>query len=428
MNEDNKKDAPNKSLKEKASADKNDCHKHFLKIKFPVFFGVMKKYFSTNKKARRIILFLIAAVFIYSILLLNYSFSPVDKGSVNVMVNIPTGTSFRESTEILNKAGLIKNRFFFYSLAALKGARRNIRAGEYEFNTSYTPWTIIDKLVRGEIKIYKVTICEDLSLREIAEILDRDKLINKDIFFELSRDKEFLESLNIKADSIEGYLFPETYYLNRSMNTHRIMKKMVDTFWQKVTPGMIQKAGDIGLNENQFITLASMIGKESGDNFEKPFIAAVFYNRLKKGMRLQSDPTAVYDMDNFDGKVYRSHLRRDSPYNTYIIKGLPPGPIANPGLTSLKATLNPAPVDYLYFVSKRDGTHYFSSSLSEHNKAISRYIYQKNEKIQQLENSKPQFEAGPLQQESNIMQQLQGNILQQIEVIKTPQLEYKKPK
>lgn len=428
MNEDNKKSSPNKSLQEKIPNDEKNKHVHFWTIKFPVFFSVMKKYFSTNKTSRRFILFLIAVIIIYSVLLLNYSFSPVSKGNVNVMVNIPTGTSFRESAEILNKAGLIKNRFFFYSLAMIKGARRNIRAGEYEFNTSYTPWTIIDKLVRGEIKIYKVTICEDLSLREIADILDRDKLIDKEVFFELSRDKEFLESLNIKADSIEGYLFPETYYLNRSMNTRRIMKKMVDTFWQKVPPGMIQKADEIGLSENQFITLASMIGKESGDNFEKPFIAAVFYNRLKKGMRLQSDPTAVYDMDNFDGKVYRSHLRRDSPYNTYIIKGLPPGPIANPGLTSLKATLNPAPVDYLYFVSKRDGTHYFSSSLSEHNKAISRYIYQKGEKVPQLENKKPQLEESPLQQESNIMQQLQGNILQQIDVIKTPQLEYKKPK
>jgi UPF0755 protein len=428
MNEDDKKNAPNKPLKEKISKDKNNGHKHFWKIKFPVFFSVMKKYFSTNKTVRRIILFFIAVIFIYAILLLNYSFSPVDKRNVNVMVNIPTGTSFRESGEILFRAGLIKNRFFFYSLAMIKGARRNIRAGEYEFNTSYSPWTIIDKLVRGEIKIYKVTICEDLSLREIAEILDKDKLINKEIFFELSRDKEFLESLNIKAESIEGYLFPETYYLNRSMNTRRIMKKMVDTFWQKVTPVMIQKAGDIGLNTHQFITFASIIGKESGDNFDKPFIAAVFYNRLKKGMRLQSDPTAVYDMDSFDGKVYRSHLRRDSPYNTYIIKGLPPGPIANPGLTSLKATLNPAPVDYLYFVSKRDGTHYFSSSLIEHNKAVNRYIYQKNETIQQHEDNKPQLEDNKLPRfEGNILQQLEGNILQKIDDKKAQQLYYKKP-
>jgi UPF0755 protein len=390
MNEDNKKNTTNKPLNKSNRTDKNYGHTHFWTRKFPIFFGFMKKYFSTNKTARRSILFLIAVISIYSILLLNYSFSSIDSQNVNVVVNIPTGSSFWESAEILNKAGLIKNRFFFYSLAMIKRARRNIRAGEYEFNTSFTPWTIIDKLMRGEIKIYKVIIREDLSLREIFEILDKDKLINKEIFFELSRDKEFLESLNIKAESIEGYLFPDTYYLNRSMNTRRIMKKMVDTFWQKVTPAMIQKANDMGFNSHQFITLASIIGKESGDNFDKPFIAAVFYNRLKKGMRLQSDPTAIYDMDNFEGKVFRSHLRRDSPYNTYIIKGLPPGPIANPGLTSLKATLNPAPVDYLYFVSKRDGTHYFSSSLVEHNKAVNRYIFLKNAKPQQYEYNKPQ--------------------------------------
>jgi UPF0755 protein len=191
--------------------------------------------------------------------------------------------------------------------------------------------------------------------------------------------------LNIKADSIEGYFFPDTYEFNRSMNTRQIMKKMVDTFWKKVTPGMIKRAGDLGLSLHQFITLSSLIGKEACNDSEKPKIAAVFYNRLKKRMRLQSDPTAVYDMDSFAGKVLRSHLKRKSPYNTYLIKGLPPGPIANPGLASLKATLEPAHVDYLYFVSKKDGTHHFSSSLAEHNQAVNRYKNIKDEKIQQLE-------------------------------------------
>jgi UPF0755 protein len=170
------------------------------------------------------------------------------------------------------------------------------------------------------------------------------------------------------------------------MNTGQIMKIMVSQFWKKVTPEMTRKAQEMGFNTNQFITFASMIGKESGDNAEKPMIAAVFYNRLKKKMRLQSDPTAVYNLDNFDGKVLRSHLRRSSPYNTYIIRGLPPGPIANPGVDSLKAALNPAPVNYLYFVSKNDGSHFFSASLVEHNKAINRYKHIKNKQIQELGN------------------------------------------
>ena len=165
--------------------------------------------------------------------------------------------------------------------------------------------------------------------------------------------------MNIKADSIEGYLFPDTYYFNRSMSTRQIMKKMVNQFWEKVTPEMIKRAEELGFNTHQFVTFASIIGKESGDDAEKPIISAVFHNRLKKKMRLQSDPTAVYDLDNFDGKVLRSHLKRNSPYNTYIIKGLPPGPIANPGLTSLKAALYPAHVNYLYFVSKKEVHTFF---------------------------------------------------------------------
>lgn len=347
----------------------------------------LAKVLPSKKLIHRAIVLFIIVIFIFFALLFNYSVSSIDKRNLIVNVDISTGSSFLEITETLKKAGLIKNRVLFYSLAIVKRASRNIRAGEYEFNTSINPWTMINKLMHGDIKKYSVLVREDLSMQEIADILDRQKLINKEIFFELARDKEFLESMNIHADSIEGYLFPDTYNFNRSMNTRRIMKKMVETFWEKVSPAMIQRASNAGLNLHQFVAFSSMIGKESGNNFEKPFIAAVFYNRLKKGMRLQSDPTAVYDLDNFEGKVLRSHLQRKSPYNTYLIKGLPAGPIANPGVSSFKATLNPAPVDYLYFVSKKDGTHYFSSSLTEHNEAVNRYKNVKNEQIQELNNN-----------------------------------------
>lgn len=338
-----------------------------------------------NKIIRRGILFFFVIFFVYAALLLNYSCSRIDTRNVNVVVDIPTGASFWKSMKILDQAGLIKNRFFFYNLAVIQRARLKIRAGEYEFSTLITPWEMMKKLKRGDVKVYKITVREDLSLREIAEILDKEKLINKEIFFEMASDKEFLESLNIKADSIEGYLFPDTYYFNRSMNTHQIMKTMVDTFRKKVTPEMILEANKRGLSEHQFVTFASMIGKESGNNEEKPKISAVFHNRLKKRMPLQSDPTAVYDLDDFAGKVLRSHLKRKSPYNTYLIQGLPPGPIANPGLDSLRAVLKPATVDYLYFVSKNDGTHNFSSSLAEHHQAVKQYFDLKNQQIQPLE-------------------------------------------
>jgi UPF0755 protein len=342
-------------------------------IKRFLLFRFYKKSSLTIRMVHRVILYLVALIFIFLVLLLNYSISSIDKKNINVPVDIPTGASFIEVTEKLNQAGLVKSRIFFYSLATIRNARKHICAGEYEINTSLTPLAMINKLMRGEVKEHKVLIPEDFSLQEIVARLDSEKLINKEIFFELARDKEFLESLKINADSIEGYLFPDTYYFNRSMNTRQIMKKMVNRFWEKVTPEMINKAQGLGFNIHQFVTFASIIGKESGNDAEKPLIAAVFRNRIKKRMPLQSDPTAVYDLDSFNGKVLRSHLRRKSPYNTYIIRGLPPGPIANPGVASLQATLNPAPVNYLYFVSKKDGSHFFSASLNEHNRAINRY-------------------------------------------------------
>ncbi len=345
--------------------------------------GFFKRDFFINKISRSVLIsFLVIALFF--VLLINYSTSSIDKRNLNVVVDIPTGSGFLKVTEILNQAGLIKNRVFFYSLAFMKRATRSIRSGEYEFNTSLTPAAMIDKLLRGEIKIHKVVIREDLSMREIAAVLIRGKLINKENFFELAGDEEFLESLGIEADSIEGYLFPDTYFFDRSMSTRQIMKIMVNQFWKKVTPEMIKRAKEMKLDVHQFVTFASIIGKESGDYAEKPMISAVFHNRLRKKMRLQSDPTAVYDLDNFGGKILRSHLKRKSPYNTYLIRGLPPGPIANPGLSSLKAVLYPAPVKHLYFVSKNNGSHFFSASLMEHIKAINRYRCINDESIQQL--------------------------------------------
>ena len=331
-----------------------------------------------NKKIYYAILLLVVGIPIYFALLINYSTNPIDKKNTPVIVDIPTGSSFLKLTEILNDAGMIKSRILFYGLAVTRRALSSIRAGEYEFNTSMTPSDVIAKLLRGEIKTYKVTIPEDFSVKEIAARLMEFKLIDEESFFELAEDKEFLSSVGIKADSIEGYLFPETYYFDRSMSTRQIMKQMVTEFRKKVTPAMLDRANKMGFSVQQYITLSSIIGKESGNDAEKPLISAVFHNRLKRKMRLQSDPTAVYDLENFEGAVKRSHLRRNSPYNTYIISGLPPGPIANPGLVSLKAALYPAGVNYLYFVLQRDGFHFFSSSLEMHNRAVSRYRVNKN--------------------------------------------------
>ncbi len=331
-----------------------------------------------KQKALKIMIYIFSvplAVFaVAGALLLIYSNSPIESNRVTkVTVDIPTGSSFLKATRILEKAGLVTNKPLFYALATLKQATRSIRSGEYEIATSMTPSTLIEKLMRGEIKPYRVLIHEDFNLREVAARLMYYKLIDEKKFFELAYDEVFLHSMGVLADSIEGYLFPDTYTFTRSMSTRQIMRKMVDRFWDKITPDMINQAAARGLNPHEFVTFASLVGKETGYRAEKPIIAAVFYNRLKRRMPLQSDPTTVYDLEDFDGRVLRRHYLRDSPYNTYRIRGLPPGPIGNPGLDSFLAVLNPADADYLYFVSQKDGTHFFTSTLEDHNRAIRQF-------------------------------------------------------
>jgi UPF0755 protein len=324
-----------------------------------------------------LILFLTGAAFSY------YATTPVNHLAVARIVNIPKGSGFLRITEILTDAGLVKNRPFFWALALVKKANRHIRAGEYELTGAMSPSEILDKLVRGVIKDYVVTLPEDITLNEVARRLSVFKLINEKEFATLATDQSFLASLNIKAGSIEGYLYPDTYRLDRSMTTQDILRIIVGQFWKEVTPEMQKRAEEIGLTCTQWVTLASMIGKESGNKNEKPLISAVFHNRLATGMKLQSDPTAVYKLEQEGPRVktvLRSHLKSDTPYNTYRIKGLPPGPIANPGIDSLRAALYPAKVDYLYFVAKKDGSHDFSANLAAHNRAISKHQINRQKK------------------------------------------------
>jgi len=313
----------------------------------------------------------------------HYAVSPVTALTTPTIVDIPKGAGFFRITEIMDDAGLVANRPFFWIVALVKGATRHIRAGEYEFTGPLSPSQIIEKLVRGEIKFYSVTLPEDITVSEVSRRLAADKLINEKEFLALASDREFLASQGVAADSVEGFLFPDTYKLDRSMTTREVMRILIRQFWKEVTPQLKKEAEQMGLTLNQWVTLASIIGKESGNSPEKPLISAVFHNRLAKGMKLQSDPTAVYYLER-EGRpaktVLRSHLKKDTPHNTYVIAGLPPGPIANPGLDSLQAALHPARVNYLYFVAKNDGSHQFSSSLGAHNLAISKYHPAKQKK------------------------------------------------
>lgn len=319
------------------------------------------------------ILFFLGLLILSSLVFVNFASQPIGQSSKTILVDIPRGIGFMEIIDILDNAGLVDNKPFFYTLAIMKGAARQIRAGEYELSDAMSPIDIINKLVQGDIKAYPVTIPEDFTVKEIAARLAANKLVPEKTFLKLAFDQNFVKTLNIPGKTLEGYLYPETYKLDRSMGSKEIIQLMNQQFWKRFTPDMRQRATAMGMTITEVVTLASIIGKETGFKDEKPLISAVFHNRLKKGMKLQSDPTAVYNLDDFDGKIRKSHLLRDAPHNTYRNNGLPPGPIANPGIDSLTAALYPAKVNYLYFVANNNGSHQFSSTLIDHHQAVSKY-------------------------------------------------------
>lgn len=319
----------------------------------------------------------IAAAFILFAVFLHYAETPVDDLNRTVTIEIPKGSNFYDITAILEGEELIKHKKSFYLLSRLKDAPTHIRAGEYELSSSMSPSDIINKLIKGKIKGYQVPIPEGFNIRQIAARLASIELANEETFIEMASDPEFVSSLGIEGNSVEGYLFPDTYIFTKSMDVKKIIKHMVSRFRQKVTPYMIQRAKEVGFTTREFVTLASIVEKEGGPEEERELIAAVFRNRLKKGIKLQSDPTVIYGIKDFDGNIKKKHLREKTLYNTYQIDGLPPGPISNPGMESLLAVLYPASVDYLYFVSKNNGSHYFSSDLTSHNNAVQKYQIKK---------------------------------------------------
>jgi UPF0755 protein len=328
---------------------------------------------TTRKRRKSPAIVLIVTVFFVLLAGLYYAFSPIDHRDEIVTVDIPKGTSFIQSVDLLEEAGLVKHKYLFYGLVIVRNAHRQIRAGEYEMSASMSPMNVINKLVKGDIIVYKVTIPEDFTVKEIAARLASYKLVDEEAFVSLAKDTKLLAELDIDGRSVEGYLYPETYYFDKSMGAKAIIETMVTQFRKIFTPEMEKRTKELDWTLHQVVTLASLIGKEAGDEKEKPQVSAVFHNRLRKKMKLQSDPTSVYDLESFTGAVKKKHLLRKSPYNTYIIDGLPPGPIANPAIDSLQAALNPAPGNYIYFVSNNDGSHNFSSSLSAHNKAVLKY-------------------------------------------------------
>jgi UPF0755 protein len=296
-------------------------------------------------------------------------------------ITIERGDSFKKVAELLHRHKVVSSLFFLELLARREKIATRIKAGDYRFETPATPAEVLKRLVEGDIVLRRLTLPEGLTLREIARKMAGEKLAEEKDVIDLAFNAEFTKKLGVEANSLEGYLFPETYSFPKRTTTEQFLEMMVDMFRSKLTRDILTGASERKLNLHQLVTLASIIQKESGNVEEMPLISAVFHNRLKKGIALQADPTVIYGIKDFDGNLTRKHLRTSTPYNTYTSRGLPPGPIANPGLDALRAAAFPAEVKYLYFVSRGDGTHIFSRTLKEHNQAVLKYQKRRRSRI-----------------------------------------------
>jgi UPF0755 protein len=297
-------------------------------------------------------------------------------------VTIRVGMNAKSVAQLLSARGVIADPDKFRLLCWLRKAGQKVKAGEYAFLPLSTPGQILDQMVLGKAIIQPVTFPEGSTVNEVARHLEERGLGSSKEVLRLVGDGDFIKANGLSVASLEGYLFPETYFFHKSQGEVAMLKMMVSQFRRHLPEGWERQSAELGLSLHELVTMASMVEKEAVADFERPIIAGVFYNRLKRKMPLQSDPTAVYDLDGFSGPISKSHLKRPSPYNTYQNQGLPRGPICNPGAKSLKAAIYPESVAYLYFVSNHDGTHQFSETLLEHNKAVSR-AHQKRRDLEQ---------------------------------------------
>jgi UPF0755 protein len=295
---------------------------------------------------------------------LNVALQPPAGGAI---VSIAPGEPFRQVSVRLEEAGVVRDARVIHWWARWSGEDRLVRSGDYRFEQPGSPLDVLQMLQTAGAALHRVTIPEGRTIRDVAALLESAGFGGADEFLCLVRDPQFLLSLDLPASGIEGYLFPDTYDFGWASTPEDVLRHMVDHF-RKQTEALRPNLQASGLTQEEMVILASVIESETGVAAERAIISGVFHNRLRIGMRLQADPTAVYERGG--GKPTARDLRIDSPYNTYIHPGLPPGPICNPGLAAMAAAVEPAAVPYLYFVARQDGTHVFSRTLEEHNRAV----------------------------------------------------------
>jgi UPF0755 protein len=296
-------------------------------------------------------------------------------------VEIPPGSGPASIGRRLAESGVIRDQLSFRIALARSGQARRLQAGEYRFDRPMTTREVIDKIARGDVFLRPITFPEGLTVRQMAEIYERDGGGSKAEFLRAAQDAALIHDIDPVAQDLEGYLFPDTYTLPRRTTADQLVQRMVTAFRDVMTPDLVQRAAARGMSVRELMTLASLIEKETAKPGERPIVAAVYRNRLKIGMGMQCDPTVIYALERagkYTGNLTRENLQFDSPYNTYRYAGLPPGPIAAPGRASIEAAASPAEVPYLYFVSRNDGSHVFSATLDEHNRNVFEYQIKPN--------------------------------------------------
>ncbi len=299
--------------------------------------------------------------------------TPKDPSAPPTTFTVTPGSTFREVARSLGKEGIVSDPARLTLLGRIFGAHKEIKAGEYRIGPANSPGEILAILKKGKVLLKRLTVWEGANIYDVADTLKTEGFPAARGFLAAAFDASLLSKLNVPGSSAEGYLFPETYRFPRTESPQKIIRVMVGEFKKRFAEKIAGASKRLGLSPLQIVTLASLVEKETASPEEKPVIAGVFINRLKRGMLLQCDPTVIYGFRLFGKRLYNKHLETDHPYNTYTRPSLPPGPIANPGAASLAAAISPAKVRYLYFVSKGNGTHHFSITMAQHEKAVRRY-------------------------------------------------------
>jgi peptidoglycan lytic transglycosylase G len=298
-----------------------------------------------------------------------YWLSPTEKFAPPREVTIEKGEPFRQIASALADAGVVRSEIALRLYGRISTTASQIKPGDYAFNGGERIPDVMRHLVKGDFIVVTVTIPEGLTVHEIAERVAQTGLVCADEFENAARDGEIVRALGLMPLGAEGYLFPATYKFSPHAKTNDVLSAMLARFYQVLTPKVEERMFAVGLDARRLVTMASIVEKEAKAPAERPLIAGVFYNRLRLGMPLQSDPTAEYELDGATESAARA-VHTTSAFNTYDFTGLPPGPIANPGLKSIEAALNPAQTDYLYFVARQGGTHVFSKSYDQQRRVI----------------------------------------------------------